>query len=442
MNRKNFAWYGSLFGVVPILILSSTYECHAQPIGRSGGFVTPGSETWGGYVIPNVDNKLSLASLLYNRTVAESLGVNVEGRKLIHEYLANNGGSFKSKVVISQGNIPKTREQIHAETVAHRLQSEKFLDEIVSPSQWGRLRQMAYQVEVARMGLASALTQGRLGSDSGVHGQQTDTIRRTAEDAEARAKAEIVRILAEMQQEVLAELTPDQQQAAQKLLGEPFVFKEDLISSLRAGGGVVPGSEGEEGYVIPDVDNKLSLALLLNNRSLAQSLGLSPGSIGLINDYLVQNGKSFRSKPIARPRTADVLQTEMEAYRAQSEKFLDEIVSPSQWGRLRQMAYQVEVSRIGLTNALTEGKLGAEIGIEEEQNKLIRRQGEKAESRAKTQVVKVLMKMQEDVLAALTPAQRKEAHRLLGDPIVFKEELESSLRIKLPGFEENESKGE
>lgn len=292
-------------------------------IGTVFGGVTPGSETWGGYVIPDVNNRLSLASLLYNRSVAGSLGVSAEGSKLIDEYIARNGGSFNLKVLVPQGNIPPTPAELHAETVAHRVKSQTFLDELISPEQWSRLRQVAYQVEVGRMGLVDALTQGRLGTDSGVHGQQTDAIRRKTENAEAKAKAEIVRILTKMQNEVIAELTPDQQKSAQDLLGEPFAFKEDLISSHRAGGGIKPGSEGEEGYVIPDVDNQLSLALLLYNRSVARSLGLSATSIGLIHDYLLQNGKSFQTKPRSgnQPRTVNEVQANNDAHSAHQPPF-------------------------------------------------------------------------------------------------------------------------
>src|SRR5690606_16910355 len=85
-----------------------------------------------------------------------------------------------------------------------------ILDEIVSPAQWERLRQIAYQVEVGRIGFANALTEGRLGDDSGVHEQQTELVQRKAKEAEAKAKADILKILARMQDEILAELTPEQ----------------------------------------------------------------------------------------------------------------------------------------------------------------------------------------------------------------------------------------
>lgn len=405
----------------------------AQPGGRSGGFVNPGSETAGGYVIPDVNNKLSLASLLYDRTVAESLGVDAEGRKAINDFLAANGGSFAIKVISYPNNVPKTREEEEAEREAHFANSQALLDELLSPSQWDRLRQMAYQVEVGRVGLAHALTRGRLGDDSGVHGQQADAIQRKAELEEAKARAEILRILARMQDEVFAELTPEQQKTAKQLLGEPIVFKEDRDGSVKL------GSEAEGGYAIPDVNNKLSLALLLYNRSITHSLGLSDEGKRLINEYLAKNDRSFQRKTVVQSqnnrKTAEQVEAEMEAFRTQSTKFLDELVSPGQWARLRQLAYQVEVSRIGLANALTTGRLGADIGVEEQQTELIQRKAEEAEARAKADILRVLANLQEGVLAALTPGQRKEAKQLLGDPIVFKEEIVDESRF-MPGFEE------
>lgn len=417
----------------------------AQLGGRSGGFLTPGSETSGGYVIPDVNNKLSLASLLYNRTVAEGLGIDVEGRKLINDFLAANGGSFAIKVITYPNNIPKTDEEEQAERDAHLANSQALLDELLSPGQWDRLRQMAYQVEVGRMGLASALTGGRLGDDSGVHGQQTDAIHRKAGQEDAKAKAEIVRILTRMQDEVIAELTPEQQKRAKQLLGEPIVLKEDLLSSMREPGSVEPGAEAAGGYAIPDVNNKLSLALLLYNRSITKSLGLSDEGKRLIHEYLAQNNRSFQRKTIVQSqnnrKTAEQIEAEMEAFRTQSAGFLDELVSPGQWARLRQLAYQVEVSRIGLARAFTVGKLAADLGVEEQQMELIHTKAGAAEARAKAAIVQVLARMQDEVLAVLTPSQRKKAKQLLGDPIVFKEEVGASSRF-LPGFEEPEVKGE
>lgn len=104
---------------------------------------------------------------------------------------------------------------------------ENTMAETLTPDHMERLRQLAYRYEVSAIGQATALADGRLGADAGVHEQQRGQILRKGEDLEARTRACIEAIRKQAEEELLAELTPEQQRNAQELLGD-FVFFRGL----------------------------------------------------------------------------------------------------------------------------------------------------------------------------------------------------------------------
>ncbi|MEO8269443.1 MAG: hypothetical protein ABI557_06985 [Aureliella sp.] len=248
MNTYNLPWRGLPFGVGLMSVLFLASECNGQiPPGASGrvnvdpitgqvtgasfGGIVPGTEKSGGYEIPDVENKLSLASLLFNRSVVESLGLSDDGVRRINDFRGENGASFNTKVYVPPRNGRIIGEDVHTVTKAHRVKSKKFLGELISSEQWIRLRQIAYQVEVGRIGLANALIRGRLGADTGIRGQQLDSIRKKSEEAEARAKADIEKIHPQILEEALAALTPEQRKKAEQLVHEHVVSKAEAEAS-------------------------------------------------------------------------------------------------------------------------------------------------------------------------------------------------------------------
>ncbi len=66
-----------------------------------------------------------------------------------------------------------------------RKQSEAALEEILLPNQLKRIRQLAYQVEIAKLGLSESLTDGRLGKDIGVNDNQKQHLAEKAAAVEA-----------------------------------------------------------------------------------------------------------------------------------------------------------------------------------------------------------------------------------------------------------------
>lgn len=139
-----------------------------------------------GYVIPNPDDKLSLATLLSHQSVRTAVQLDDESEKRLLEFLRLNGNSFKTIPMSFTGeSAPPIAEYRDAQS-EHRKKSELFLDEILSSKQWQLLKQAAYQVEVGRIGLGPAITAGRLGEDIGIHEQQREQVERKAKEIQSR----------------------------------------------------------------------------------------------------------------------------------------------------------------------------------------------------------------------------------------------------------------
>lgn len=199
-------------------------------VGRAQNVTTEAKvirETFGHSVIPNVDDPLSLASLLSNDSVRKELGLREEREQFVVDFLARNRGSFGSVVGVFNGRPgPKEIQELRERNAAHREQSKEILDELMSPTEWKRLRQIAYQVEVWRMGLGESLANGQLGVDAGILEQQRDVIQRKAAKIQSDVDAQIMKILIEAQSELLNELPVEQRNKAKSLLGTPFIFRE------------------------------------------------------------------------------------------------------------------------------------------------------------------------------------------------------------------------
>ncbi len=111
-----------------------------------------------------------------------------------------------------------------------RKQAELAIEEILLPAQLERIRQLAYQIEVAQTGLGEALVSGRLGTEIDVHEDQKQHLTDRAKVIEAETRVAVAKIRSDARAKLLAELAPDQRQAAENLLGAYFDYEELSLS--------------------------------------------------------------------------------------------------------------------------------------------------------------------------------------------------------------------
>ncbi|MEZ6137258.1 MAG: hypothetical protein R3C53_20405 [Pirellulaceae bacterium] len=136
-------------------------------------------------------------------------------KKRLSERSANGSASFSL-----DGNAMR---EVMAQSQA---EAEAAIEEILLPEQFERIKQLAFQIEVAQIGLGESLTNGRLGTEIDVHDDQKQHLTDRAMAIEAEARAAIAQIRSAAQAKLLAELTPDQRKAAEERLGKYFAYEE------------------------------------------------------------------------------------------------------------------------------------------------------------------------------------------------------------------------
>jgi len=143
--------------------------------------------------IPDPDDKFSLVSLVSNPYVAKELGLNLLVADILKQAERENGGPLSIGVIHSEKMLTQSeRATIYA---AKQLKWTELCDEALTPSQWIRLRELAYQIEVYRVGFDVALTAGRLGSDVGIFENQKSRLSQKASQIEKELRQAIVAAL-------------------------------------------------------------------------------------------------------------------------------------------------------------------------------------------------------------------------------------------------------
>ena len=126
-------------------------------------------------------------------------------------------------------NAKVARGELLALAIARKRVADDAIEEILLPEQLVRLRQIAFRIEVSHMGLANALTYGRLGEEVEIYENQVDSILVKGRDVTQRVTEEINAILKEAEDEILELLAPEQRKKAEDALGPFFQYKDDTV---------------------------------------------------------------------------------------------------------------------------------------------------------------------------------------------------------------------
>jgi hypothetical protein len=203
-------------------------------IGGPGGFIS--SNLLGG-VDPN--NRSQLFQLLSNDSIRRELKLTEEQQQGVAQIIQENGKRMQERVrqAIAQGGggIGSLRLDFSELMRVQREQSEAAIEEILLPEQLKRVRQLAYQIEIAQEGLGESLVNGRLGKDIGVYDQQKQQLTDRARDIEQELRAVIAKAHSAARMKLFAELTPDQRKAAEELVGDYFQYEESNLRGLMKG---------------------------------------------------------------------------------------------------------------------------------------------------------------------------------------------------------------
>jgi hypothetical protein len=342
-------------------------------------------ETFGTDCIPDPSNKLSLITLaLNNSSIQRELRLSTQELEALINERTRNNGSFSSPM-IETGPEEVGSARTRALIAIAIARNEAVLDEIISPSQWLRLREIAYQTEIARIGIANAIATGRLGRDIGIYDNQKSSLCTQANRIEAKAAVAIAKVLKAAQLELLSELTPTQRSTAQQCLGEPFNFRDDDTSLFLRMQSTKPWN-----YSIPDPRVDQSLVSIIQNKSVQAELEFSESESAtftrLFEEFKVNGNVSV----------------------------LTEVLTRERWTRLKELDYQIEIARIGMGKAITNGYLARDVGVDENQKVLLLKRASEIEKDTDAKVAKIASEAQTEFLGKLVPEQRDKAINLLG----------------------------
>lgn len=211
--------------LVALLVVLASPTCYGQ---TSSTWI--GLSTYRGTTIPNPDNPLSIAVLAVNPTVAAEL--NLEGKQLkaLKSLFREGHGSLEVVTYESKdGEVvldAKGRALHYQETLQARRNA---IEEVLTPEDLKRLRQAAFQIEIARSGFGVAITSGALSENVGVSDNQKSHLREKANQIEAKLQGKIAKLLVEAQEEMVNELPAEQREKAKECLGNPFFYREDKL---------------------------------------------------------------------------------------------------------------------------------------------------------------------------------------------------------------------
>ncbi len=342
-----------------------------------------------GKSIPNPNSVLKTVAFLRDEAIAKELRLDdIQCREIKALLDGTSGQPGVFSVEVADGKL-LTREEKVALYAVMRNDREAKVREILDPSQIDRLEQVVRHVEISRVGFANAILQGFLGQDAGVQEIEKPALEISFDAVKSELEKSKTAIAKEAQKEVLSLLNEEQRQLIPPLMGKHFELHEKPLQKLRR-----LSSERVNG-IVPNPESVFDSCILLNHQSIVDELKLTKEQLS----YVPNLGKPQNS--------GETSSAEIE---------LRSRFEPSQVGRLKQIVYQLEVTRLGFGSAIADGYLGKAIDISDSQRTAIRKKAKEIESKAKFVLVELEEAARRKLLGNLSMAQRQAVTALLGKP--------------------------
>ena len=370
--------------------------------------------------IPDPERPSSLLRFALNDRVSKEIGLSKEARGSIEKLLANNGGSLVapsitvplniSGKVTSLAEVQKSIDfdLVNLATAANANECFAACDEICKGIQTERLKQIVYQLEIERVGLAEAISDGFLGKRIGIEDYQRPALRLLGESIVRNEEIAMKRQMSSIASELSKILSFDQIALFKKLFGEPFIFQDDFYSLSYC-------------KKTPDPDSLAASIALIPNPSIVKELGIDKNEIAAITSAF----RIFRSAFDVKAVVAKYDEIKQEDLIDAREKVLlalvEDTLDPNQRDRLKQLVFHVELARNGICYSLTEGYLSKKLAITEQQKKDFVSCMADFEKELKSKARNIREESEAKIFKELSFLQRTEAMRALGKPFSFRE---------------------
>lgn len=142
--------------------------------------------------------------------------------KLQQDYAAKIREQIES---MRQNNFAPEKAKDIRETIQElQARQRQDIDDLLLPHQRTRLNQLAMQAKMKNSGAVSALTDKKVMEEIGISEEQLESLRTKAKELSKELEEKIAKLREETQQSLLSELTRDQREKLEKMIGDKFEF--------------------------------------------------------------------------------------------------------------------------------------------------------------------------------------------------------------------------
>jgi hypothetical protein len=377
--------------------------------------------------ITDPESKLALVTFLRNKSIANEIALPEKKLATLMDLLTKSKGSLLCPVYTQTLSRPGfTKDSLErfmpyfkelGQTKVGEMSdyNRQVVDSVLSESDVNRLRQLVYQVELFRVGPCKALNEGFLGKRLGIEDYQRSAIQIRYESSSRHFDEASKEVLKKAYLELGSLLSEEMAKELQQLLGAPFFFRDDTFSYNY--------------YItLPNPESLMASVCLICNHSVAYELRVTEQERSSLEDFLRSRRGQIEfprveSRLNGRKRTRDELKSAVDNARQQNEAFVNDILDPLQTDRLRELGYQVEIARLGISDSLTKGFLGKKLDIDPSLLPDICTKAESIFAKAHVELDKLQLQAREEVFRELSPLQRQELNTVLGKPFSFRDQV-------------------
>lgn len=177
-----------------------------------------------GTSLPNPTNRRYLLDLLSLPHIQSEIGFSKEKIAVLRSIILEVDKNRNAILRAQPHGIPlEPATKLLLE--AHKRQATSDMEALLTDAQFSRLQELAYQIEVAVMGLPKALEVGFLGKSIEITKDQKELIARETPAIFAAKEEESRKINESLEEQVFAELSPEQRSKLKTAIGKYFEYK-------------------------------------------------------------------------------------------------------------------------------------------------------------------------------------------------------------------------
>ncbi len=317
----------------------------------------------------------------------------------------------------------------------HRNEAIAMLEELLTPEQKERLKQLNYRIEIANIGLAKSVERGFLSKRVALNADQKSIVVEKAHEYEKDLAAAFFNARVAAEEQILAELAPDQRQRVESAIGAPWFYETQsdtqteyrrlLRAELQA---KVSRGNSSEAFAS-------SVAVAFHPLGTDQVFaGLHPNigahMLEALEDQQVRDGLGLSNsqceavEELSETRRKTLLLAEFDQ-RVKDD--LREILGEESLERLSQLMLRQSIAIAGIAHSLTRGRLSAIGNVYVQQRERLVRKVWDVQQGVESAIEEAIAAAEDRFLECLSPQQQESFRDALGTPWYYETKSQQQL---------------